>query len=195
MTTEYEYYRVYRANNGNFPLLIQDVKCPNYISKRFLIENPELMIYRFREPIPRKIVMADYLPFEGAVISKKIFDVLEYLAIEGLQLLPSKIIGANDQEFVDYWTLHFYNRIECVDRNLSDCVFNFSYLGKVKKIVLNKDILSKIPLHKRLVFKLKEDSAYKLFHVSIVEKIMAVNPTGVVFTNIEKWNSDSYMTE
>lgn len=191
MSNEFEYYIGFRSNDDSIPLLIQDKECPNYIFEDELIEKPQLMKFKIRKPIPRKPKMADYLLFEGSVISKKIFDVLQPLKINGIQLLPSLIIGKDDEEFSDHWTLHIYNSIQCVDQSLSECEFNISYLGDVKKIVLSKNILKKIPLNERLIFRLGEDSSFELFHISIVEKIMAVNPVGIKFTDIEKWKFET----
>jgi hypothetical protein len=61
----------------------------------------------------------------------------------------------------------------------------------LKKIVLDKEVLSGIPLEERLVYRSKEDSQFKLYHESVVEIIKSVNPTGMRFLNIEDWNPGS----
>jgi hypothetical protein len=192
MTREFEYYRINRKNDDAIPLLDQDDGCPNYLYQENRIANPEPMLFQIGDPIPRRPKMADYHASPSSVISKKIFDVLEPQNIEGIQLLPSIIRGKNDELFHNYWAIHIFKRIKCVDDKLSDCIVKSIRLSRVKKLVLDKKILESIPLNKRLIFRLKEDFAYQLFHVSIVESIMAVNPEGIRFTNIEKWHEGSF---
>ena len=192
MNSEFNYFRVHRSNDDQIPLLNSDDDCPQYLSKKKSIENPELLLFKFGEPIPRKPKMADYHSSPKSIISKKIFDVLEPLKIEGIQLLPAQIRGKNDDVYSDYWAIHVYNRIRCVDPDLSDCTIDTFNLEDVNKIVLDEKILSKIPLSKRLVFRLEEDTAFQLFHSSIVDIIMKTNPEGVQFTNINNWHEGSF---
>ena len=191
---EFEYYKVTISNTEDVPLISEDDDCPIYLYKKVAIENPKLMQFKLAEPIPRKPVLADYLSTPSSVVSKKIFNVLEPLKIYGIQLLPAKIRGKDNKLVSGYWAIHIFNNIKCVDKKLSDCKIEDG-LGYVNKIVLDKKVLKKIPLKERLIFRLEEDRAYQLFHASIVEKIMAVNPTGVKFTDIEKWNDGSYFEE
>ena len=106
-------------------------------------------------------------------------------------MLPAKVKG-NKKVFSGYWAIHVYQKIKCVNAKLSDCTIEDINLEDVKKIVLDKKILKAIPLKKRLVFRLKEDFSYQLYHASIVEAIMTVNPEGIGFTNIEEWNEGSF---
>ena len=116
------------------------------------------------------------------------------MKIEGIQLLPARIKGKDEDIFTDYWAIHVYSTIECIDRRLSDCVIDDISIGYVKKLVLEKQKLAELPLEKRLVFRLQEDFAYQLYHASIKEKIMSVNPIGIKFTNIEDWNEGSFFS-
>jgi hypothetical protein len=194
MSRDQEYYRIAISNDDAIPLLDPDTDCPIYLSKREPIENPELLLFQLGSPIPRKPKIVDYHSSPNSVISKKIFDVLFPLNIEGIQLLPAIIRGKNDEIFADYWAIHIYNRIQCIDPALSDCEIKSIRLSRVKKLVLDKNLLGTIPINKRLVFRLKEDTSYQLFHVSIVEAIMAVNPEGLRFVNIEQWNDGSFFS-
>jgi hypothetical protein len=195
MNKDFEYYRVDSTNDSTIPLLSSDAGNPRYLYKDFPIEKPELMLFKFGKPIPKKPKMADYLSSPDPVISKKIFDVLVPLKIEGIQLLPARIRGKEEKIFTDYWAIHIYHRLKCIDTKFSDCKIDDSGLEHVKKLVLNKKILDDVPLNKRLVFRLKEDYAYELFHASIVDAIMAVKPEGIRFVNIEQWNEGSFFNE
>ena len=192
MSKEFEYYRMTRKNDNTIPLLDQDTGCPIYLSKKVPIEKPELMLFRFGKPVPKNPKMADYHSSPDSIISKRIADILAPMNIEGIQLIPALIKGKNDELFTEYYALHIYNRIKCVDPQKSDCTIKTFMLDDVKKIVLDKNILADIPLEKRLIFRLKEDSSYQLCHFSIVEKIMSARPEGVRFTNIEEWSEGSF---
>ena len=189
---EFEYYRIHRKADNSVPLLAEDTGTPLYLYESAQIKDPELLLFKLGKPVPKKPKMADYLSSPDSIISRKIFDILSPLNIEGIQLLPARITGKNNELFSDYWAIHIYNSVQCVDPNLSDCVIKKFGLANVKKLVLDKKNLSAIPLKKRLIFRLKEDVAYQLFHVSIVEVIQAVKPEGVGFTNIENWNEGSF---
>jgi hypothetical protein len=54
-------------------------------------------------------------------------------------------------------------------------------------MVINEDKMAKVPLEDRLIYKSRESGAYNFYHKSIVDAIMAVNPTGVQFTKVEDW--------
>ena len=190
MNTEFNYYRVHSINDDNIPMLMEDDDCPRYLYEDNLIKDPGPMNLKLRKPVPKKINMADYLTLPHPVVSKKISDALASLNIEGLQLLPSVIRG-NGKEIHEYVTLHIPHRIKCVDSELSECVIEDYNIENVVRLVLDKKLLKTIPLEKRLVFRLKEDCSYELFHESVVQTIMSVNPTGIRFTDIEKWNEGS----
>jgi hypothetical protein len=192
MSREFEYYRIHRKGDSSIPLLDEQDNCPDYFYDAGPINNPDLMLFKLGKPIPKKPKMADYLSTPNSVISKKIFDVLMPLNVHGIQLLPAKVRGRDNESFNDYWAIHVYNKIKCVDVSLSDCTVEDINLEDVKKIVLDRNILKEIPLRARLIFRLKEDFAYQLYHVSIVEAILATTPEGVAFTNIEKWNEGTF---
>lgn len=192
MSNEFEYYRVHRSNDNNIPLLETEDNCPPYLDLGVPVENPEPLLFRLGKPVPKKPKMADYHSTPKSVISKKIFDVLSPMKIEGIQLLPARIRGANDELFTNYWAILILNNLECVDEDLSECDITDINLEDVEKLVLDRKKLAAIPLKKRLIFRLKEDRSYQLFHASVVEAIMAIKPEGIRFTNIEEWNEGSF---
>ena len=62
----------------------------------------------------------------------------------------------------------------------------YNKANPIEKLVLNKQFLSEIPLEKRLIFKLKENSTFEIFHKLVVDKIMSANPVGVQFTKVSE---------
>jgi hypothetical protein len=55
------------------------------------------------------------------------------------------------------------------------------------KFFLDIDVLSKIPLEKRLVFLLAEDTPKRIYHKSVVDVIMDTKPIGIQFYPIPQW--------
>lgn len=192
MDKRFEYYRVNRSKDNTIPLLEVEDNCPEYLNLNTPIENPKLMLFRFGKPVPKKPLMADYHSSPNSVISKKIYDVLSPRKIEGIQLLPARIRGKGKDVFNDYWAIHIFNKIKCIDIRKSDCEIREFSIANVHSIVLDTKVLENIPLEKRLIFRLKESFSYQLFHVSIVEAILESEPVGIRFTNIENWNEKSF---
>ena len=190
MSNEFKYYRIFSVG-ANVPT-IKDKSSIGYLYDRSIeIEGEVTMRFDFSEPIPRNPVLADYLSSPKTVFSQKIYEVLKPLDIKNIQWLPAIIEGLNGEEYADYWGLRILKKRECLDRELSDCEFETFGLWDVKRLVIDKKKLENIPLEERLIFIMGEHS-YDLFHESIVEKIMSVNPTGLRFVDLEHFNDDDY---
>jgi len=189
-TNEFEYYIIGMLGIANAPLLIEDEGCPFYIKQKEYIENPERMFFCLGAPVPRNPVMVDYHPVPYTVVSKKIYDILQPLFINGVQLIPATITGKDNVLYEDYFYLHIYNIYELLDRDLS--VYDWDDFVEqaedIEKIVISKNI-EKIPLKERLIFKLKEDPTFEFYHKSVVDAIMTTNPEGIVFTSLADWNT------
>lgn len=192
MNTKFEYYKIGGSGGGDIPLLALMPKSPRYLYKSKYIENPVMMYYGFGDPVPLRPRLVDYHSAPHSIVSEKIYNVLEKMEIYGLQLLPTTIVSREGEEYSGYYALHIHNYIKCVDKELSDCKFITNGILDAKKIVLDKKILESKPLEERLIFRLDEASGYKLFHISIMEKIMAVDPEGIRFVNIEEWTDAAY---
>ena len=188
-TNEFEYYIIGMLGIASAPLLIEDEGCPFYIKRKEYIENPERMFFCLGAPVPRNPVMVDYHPVPYTVVSKKIYDILQPLFINGVQLIPATITGKDNVLYEDYFYLHIYNIYELLDRDLSvyDWDDFIEQAEDIEKIVISKNI-EKIPLKERLIFKLKEDPTFEFYHKSVVDAIMTTNPEGISFTKVEDWN-------
>ncbi|MBI1425719.1 MAG: hypothetical protein GC149_20010 [Gammaproteobacteria bacterium] len=198
MSVNTEYFVIESTNNNNYPLLEwdddEDLEIPLAHSARDGIPLPVPLPHPIKlvlgEPIPRKPQMVDFHELPEPVVGKKIKDVLEPLSIDGIQLLPAVV--TTDFGVFDYWYLHVYNEIECMDRDRS--ISTYSNLGDasdIKKLVLAEHELDSIPLDMRLIFVLKESTPTYLFHQSIVDKILAVKPEGVRFFRVDQWSHGS----
>ena len=188
-TTEFEYYIVDANDNGQYPLLVV-TENEDYEFEEEMIENPEPMTYVLGEPVPKKPVMADYHFSERSVISKKIYDALVPKNIEGIQFIPAIITGKKDEIYEDYFYFHIYNYLSVMDKEKSiyKWMKTANVANPIEKLVLNQKALEEIPLEKRLIFRLRENDTFELFHKSIVDVIMATEPKGIQFTKVENWN-------
>ncbi len=191
MGNEFEYYLIGSDNTPSVPSLKQG---DGTRSLMFLIrETPIELSYPlklcFRKPIPRKPRMVDYHSLPDSVFSQKIADVLQPMNIEGLQLVPTTVVGNDGAEYENYYIAHIYKHISCMD------MYNSKYtispldgdVTDIRRFFLDKEKLAKIPLEKRLIFLLKEDIAKRIYHKSIADAIMATNPVGIQFYPIQEW--------
>lgn len=186
-----EYYIIGRKNIPDAPLFSWDESRFKFY-KGLPVEIIEPIKLKIGDPQPRTPKKMDYHSLPKPVISTKLKEILEPLNIFGIQLLPAKI-KISSEEYWDYWYLHIFNKINCIDIENSDCVFSKSD-GKILSIssmVLDNEKLNEIELSKRLIFLPKEYASYEIFHESIVEKIESVNPTGLIWAKISEWD-DGY---
>lgn len=188
MFQDFEYYKVDRKSDPNIPLFTAEKGSPRYLFEKKTIKKPEKLSFKLGLPIPKKPQMADFHISPFSIISQKIYNVLYPLNISGIQLLPCVIHSGEDKTFSDYWAVHTYQRIRCIDLSKSECEVKEFRLAYVKQLFLDKVKLASIPLQKRLLFRLEEDMSFELYHASLVEAILETKPTGVIFTKIEEWN-------
>ena len=189
---EFEYYLIGSDGNPSVPLLRADGDQSTW----FLFGNEPVEINEkvelcFNNPIPNKPEMVDYHSMPNAVISKKIYDVLSPLNIDGIQLVPAVIRNNKTNDLhEDYWIIYIYNKIRCLDRINSEYTVDEDdedEIEDIEKLVLDKEILKAIPLENRLIFLLKEGRSKRIYHKSVVDAIMAKNPKGIRFYPIEEW--------
>jgi len=189
-TNEFEYYLIDRENNDNYPLLEQDDDCPSYQHIKEYIENPEIMEFYLGDPVPRKPQMVDYHSMPYSIVSEKIYNVLNNLKINGIQLIPSVITGKKKEKYDNYWYIHIYNRYAAMDRKNSryNWVESIKVANPIMKLFLDNKYLKTISLEDRLVFRLQENSTKQLYHKSVVDAIMATEPIGIRFVKVEDYH-------
>lgn len=186
-----KYYVLERGGNNNNPLVGFKGRSTAF-SKPYpmKVENPVELI--LRDPVPRNPEMIDYHSMGGEhLMSAKIKDVLEPLKIDGVQLVPG-IVNVNGTQY-DYWILHVYKEIECLDKEFSVLYIDESDgdILDVSKISLNTEELATYSDYKRLIFRIEEYSSIILFHEKIKKAIMDVDPIGFRFIPVEEWNDGS----
>ena len=179
--SEFKYYIMKRKSDQAYPLL--RITGRDYSEGRQI----RLVYLEFNSPIPRKPVMADFLSGSETIVSKRIADAMQQLNMDGVQFIPTKLTDTKGNVTEDYVCIVVDNNTyEALDKEESDYIKG-KYSYDIEKIVLDREMLGEIPLSKRLGFRLKEAPGYSLYHQSVVDVIMALEPTGVYFQNIEDY--------
>lgn len=150
-----------------------------------------LIRFRFGAPLPRKPELADvHNDAYQLIISNKIKEAMQAMQLKDVQYLPATIENPKTKEvFEDYWVLYIYNMIYCMNKEKSKFkAHNNGRIVSIDKLMLNNEVLDKIPLEERLVFALGEKRLQMLFHASIVERIVALMPKGMKFAAVAGWS-------
>ena len=189
---EFEYYLIGGDGDASTPLLAPDeYQSLRILHKEIPYEGLEPIRLRFNNPIPRNPTMRDYHSLPYSVVSKKVRDILETMNIFGVQFIPAVIRNElNGDVYEGYYIIHVFNQIECLDREKAKYTTSdlMKYgISEINKLVLDQKVLEKIPLEKRLVFYLKESISKRIYHKSIVDAVMAIEPDGLKFGKIEDW--------
>ena len=183
---------------SNHPLLNTILSDDSFMLHEIHALNENYLVrFRFGAPLPRKPELADvHNDAYQLVISDKIKNVMQTMQLKDVQYLPATIKNPKTEEvFEGYWVLHIYNMIYCMNKEKSKFkAHNNGRIVSINKLILNNEILNEIPLEERLVFALGEKRLQMLFHASIVEKIVALKPKGMMFCPLEKW-SESFPFE
>ncbi len=186
-----DYFVIERGGSNNYPLLEWDQNAgPFRKGKPVTVTEPIKL--RLGAPVPAHPEMVDYHSLPRPVVGERIKNLLEPMNIDGIQLIPARI--PVEGRMHDYWLLHVFNEISCLDRDKSKCAY--SKRGRVidiKDLVLDEAVLQAIPLEKRLIFVLGESTSTYLFHRSIKDAIMALEPApkGLQFFCADVWGSDA----
>jgi len=188
-----EYYVIARDKNSNYPLFTWDqVESEFGLGKPVEITEP--LKFRFGEPIPPEPELVDYHGLPDPVVSKRIVDVLTPLDIYGIQLIPAKVRDPRSpfSDLHDYWYLHVWNQITCLDKEKSEIRTNKAgtRIFAIDKLVLDEKTLSPFELRKRQIFELAEKTPLLLLHKTVKDAIESVNPKGCRFFKATEWRSD-----
>lgn len=185
MNPNNNYYLPIKAKGA--PYLVATRQNGSNFNKNKSINNPVTMHFGLENRSYKNFEPLDYFLVPYSVVSESLFEVLNSLNIPTIQLIPS-IVHGKKQSYDNYWGIHMFQYIRCLDITLCHCEFMRVSIHSIHKLVLDQQALAAIPLEERLIFRLKEKVTIELFHESIVEKIMATNPKGIQFVNIEKYN-------
>ncbi len=184
-----EYYVLESENNNNYPMIEADLE-PHSQGKK-LIGEYSLDMY-LSDPMPRN---PEYVDFHTSgsipVVSNNMKKLLEPLDIYGIQFVKGTEGNVIEELKLDYYLLHIYSRIVCIDRDKSDIDENEIRVRNVKTLVIDSVELLKIPEENRLIFKVREYGVIQLFHKSIVDVIESAGLKGLRFIPVKKWNDNA----
>ena len=194
MAILYEYFSIFPENNALYPdITASDDVSANYIYENNVINNPQIMEFTVKRKGNRKYEIVDYhVQYPYSIISKKIYDGLCKIQIEGAQFIPAVITGKKNERYENYFYLHVYNFLSAMDMEHSVYKWDLrkEYIREINKLYIDRNSLEKIPLEKRLLFRLKENDGEYIFHKSIVDAIIETEPIGVCFGGIEGWSTE-----
>ncbi|NDV69165.1 imm11 family protein [Dysgonomonas sp. 25] len=189
METNLLYY-IIQPEDSNFYPRLRAEKNEDYEYENAFIEKAGTIEYSLDKPAPNQPIMVDYHASPYSVFSDKVADVLKAMKIAGTQLIPAKVVWEDGTEFAHYRLLNVYNILSVLDMDKSH--YRWHRASKVANplldIVLKEDCLSAIPLEKRLIFRLAENSTFELYHQSVVDAIRATKPDGIEFIKVEDWD-------
>ena len=188
-----EYYVIESENNDNYPLFSWDQLSGDFGMGR-PIEYTEPVKFRLGDPLSPNFEWVDYHVAPEPIISKKIVEALMPLDLYGVQFVPAKVRNPNDPfpEVKDYWYMHVWNHISCLDKEKSEIRTNKTgtRIFAIDKLVLNEKTLSLFELRKRQIFELAEKTPLLLLHKTVKDAIESVNPKGCRFFKAADWRSD-----
>jgi hypothetical protein len=209
---EDEYFLLYPADVKIYPMIYEDCHrlkcsydqyhdcdkvpdCPAYSKKKIKIENPHPFVMDFFTLITKKpVVFYDiYLTLSlskgGFAVSPKLHSVLASLNIEGLQFIPVTLMEDNKVKYSDFWYVNVYNYLPVLSARNSvfEKVNGRKISNNILQIKFDDKKMSKIPLEKRLIFKLPMERNYFLIHKSVeclIPFSIPVKDTDVAFSGV-----------
>ena len=192
-----EYFYLHEDEVDKYPSLEYDYDAPDDMElfDDIVLDTEEIRYLCFCKPTPHNPQLADFhfLQENAPVISERLKNVLESFNLKNMQFLPAVIRDKSGEEHSGYYIIHIVNTIKCMDVEKS------KYSGRdatglvsgVEKLVLNNDVLDKIPLEDRLVFALWENNMKVLYHYSVVEKLLEIDPKGMTIYRLSKYDSSA----
>lgn len=183
-----EYYVLEPENNNNYPMIGSSLR-PHSQGK--VVNGDYSLELYLGEPIPSNPKYVDFHTEASApVVSKKVKDLLEGLKVYGVQFLKGTAGDVIEDLKLDYYLMHIFSNIECLDLEKSDVDLDDDEVVDVKSFVIDSEKLSKIPHDMRLIFELDEYGVIQLFHKEIVDILESSNLRGLRFIPVKKWNDN-----
>jgi hypothetical protein len=180
-----KYYSVKRKGDGAYPM----VKITNL---RKVEDGEEVILKTYMAPVVSKPVMADYLRSAKEIFSKRVVNAMQAMGMEGVHFYPAEVEGAKGVVHDGYVCVDVEDNtyklldLEKSDYRIDDEIDENNPLYYVKKVVIDREKLCKIPLNERLGMCIDEVAGYHLYHQSVVDAVMALEPTGMYFKDIEE---------
>ena len=207
---EDEYYLLSPSDIRIYPLIYEDCKkqvcsideydkcenvpdCPAYYIKKNKIVNPQpveidfLTVYCNNKVEYADCYMGLSLSGSSFVVSPKLYRILQSLGIAGIQFIPVTLVEKDEVIYTDFIYVHCFNFLPIL--SVKNSKYQTSEKGRkisnnLLQIKFNSKQLNKIKLENRLIFRFPLARSYFIIHISVVEKLLSVNPIGVQFVKI-----------
>ena len=189
-----EYYVMGTDGADNHPLLAWGDTSNKPFRKENPIENNEIKLpveIVFDEPYPLNYEMADLLTLGAQyAVSEILKNLFESKNIFGVQFFPVEIETDKGNTETGHYAMHFWNRMPAIDKdNFDGKIDGIGLVRNLKKFSLDKNLLEKTPIEKRLVIRLDEKPTMLLVHETIYEAIKTEKVTGITFCRVDEWDS------
>ena len=146
-------------------------------------------------PLPDKPEMGDFHSCAyKAIVSETIKNIINLINLKEVQFIPATICNQAGEIVEGYYIIHIYHFIQAMDKEKSDWEEdddNPERAFSIDELVLDNEKLDKIPLEDRLVFALKEHPLTTVYHRSVIDKILALQPTGLGVYCLAEWNGSN----
>jgi len=182
----YELLDEYRNKDGSSKSINNQYRCKLA---------PEIYEYEINvaEPKPNNPEFVDYHTYDlEQSVSTKFVTAFEQTKFPGIQFLKGTKGNVIDELKLDYYYLHCLQLIACMDKEKSNA--DLSSRGRIisyTKLVLDNDVLNKIPLEQRLIFWLREDLMTCVVHQKFVDVYNEADLKGARFVPIEQYNVEA----
>ncbi len=178
-------------------LTLDDDYCDEY-AMPFLRAVPVVydkpILMEFAYPVPRNPKMVDFHFYQmtSPVVSEKLKKVIEDMQVKNIQFVPVLIQGKKNEMIEGYHAIKVCNTVFCADLEASEYdLLSSGNIGSFEKLVLDSEKLDKIPLEDRLIFAIGEKRTYVVYHISVVEKMLATAPEGMTVYRLAGWDSSA----
>lgn len=129
------------------------------------------------------------------VVAERVWKVLEKLNLYGMDLHAAQVLTRKKENLPGYKLVHVWNDIPCIDRERSQArwtPYTENRIDEPFALRLDREVMANIPLERRLIFCPVENCSWVVFHRSVVEKLMAIRPTGIMFAPFATANEHWY---
>ncbi len=186
-----EYYVMESENNDDYPMFSWDQASGDFgLGKPVEWKDP--LKLKLSDPAPG-FRLVDFHEAPAPVVSRRIVDSLLPLDLYGVQFVPAKVRNPEDKSFEprDYWLIHVWNRIACLDREESDLeLYDDGTIFGIEEFVLDEEKLEEVEPGKRMIFELGEKTSVLLVHETVKKAIESAEPKGIHFYKASEWYSD-----
>ncbi len=185
-----DYFMIEEVPRAPIPMIGEDD-----IPARGPVDATHVYQYVLCKPIPKNYILGDYCQSMTPILSKRVIDVIRSFDPADTQYLKLVLNHPKGKQHEDHMILYVHAMLEkIIDIRNSDVDYDprDDFVTDLRSFRLDKKALSAFPEASRLVFVPRQAPASTLFHKSVVDAIMALEPSPTIrFVPVSQWG-DSY---